>query len=148
MKNLYIYGASDDLHEVDSDFGTKDEFYGDAMLNKARITWNYDSGDWKITIDEGNLPHDWKVKRISGTSDVIHIQIPEGSTVRLKALNDWAEIDNGDIPGYLMDELVDWLKEHDIDSIERYHESFQMDSFHDDVQEKMEDVVKAVLEYK
>ena len=107
MKNLYIYGDSDDRHEVNSDFGVDDEFTGDAMLNQARITWKY-HGDWKITIEEGNLPTTWKVKKIKGTSDFIHIQIPDDAYVTITEAHDWDDLDEDDVPGYLMDFIEGW----------------------------------------
>lgn len=60
--------------------------------------------------------------------------------------NQWRGIDPDDLPGYLVDYVAGWLKDHDIDSIDRFNESFQIDSFQEDVEEFATEVVTAVLE--
>jgi hypothetical protein len=81
MKNMYLYGASDDLCEMESDFGIEEEFVGDALFNEQlKFRWRYD-GDWHIDAF-GTIPDGWKVRKISGTSDFIHIQIPEDQVVQ------------------------------------------------------------------
>lgn len=86
MKNLYLYGASDDLYEVESDFGLRDEFYDNYTIKffsaELKVIQSYD-GDWKINIT-GDLPHGWVYTKISGTSDFVHIQIPDDEAPHVK----------------------------------------------------------------
>lgn len=60
----------------------------------------------------------------------------------------WRDIDPDDIPGYLVDYISGWLNEHDISSIDDFNESFQTDSFSEDVEELATEVVQAVLSCK
>ena len=145
MKNLYIYGHSDDCHEVDSDFGLRDEFYSDAMLNTIRIHWDYNS-DWNINLS-GETPSCWIVKKISGTSDFVHIQIPDAAKVTLRPYVDPEEMDEDDRPGYLMDYIASWTKDHGITDITRFQEKFQVDSFQEDVENFAEEVIKMANRY-
>lgn len=79
MKNLYLYGASDDCYEIESDFNLSDEFYDNYKIKffstELEVDQRYD-GDWKIDV-KGELPKGWVLTKISGTSDFIHIQISE-----------------------------------------------------------------------
>lgn len=81
MKNIYLYGASDDCHELESDFGVSAESYSGLKINDVFIDYKFD-GDWKINI-KGEFPKTWIVKKIVGTSDFIHIQIPDAEEVRV-----------------------------------------------------------------
>lgn len=140
MKNVYIYGQSDDCHEVESDFGLGDEFYSDAMLNTLKIHWEYD-GDWKITTT-GKIPDGWVLHKIDGTSQVVHVQIPNGDKVTLREYHDPDEIDEDDRPGYLIDYVASWTEQHGITDINRFHEKFQIDSFQQKVESFAEEVIK------
>ena len=77
MRNIYLYGASDDCHELDSDCGISAESYNGLRINDVYVDYEFD-GDWKINL-RGEIPPHWIVKKIEGTSDFIHIQIPEGA---------------------------------------------------------------------
>ena len=89
MKNLYLYGASDDLYEVESDFGLSDEFYNNFVIKffstELLAEYRYD-GDWHIGIF-GDIPKGWIVRKISGTSDFIHIQTPEDEATHVKLVS-------------------------------------------------------------
>lgn len=88
-KNIYIYGHSDDCHEIETDFDRGEESYGDVWINDVLLVhWEYNS-DWKITIT-GHAPNGWKIKKISGTSDFIHISVPDDSPVYYKEVADEA----------------------------------------------------------
>ena len=86
MKNIYLYGASDDCHGIDTDFDSGFEGYGDIGINDIRAKYTYD-GDWKIQLF-GKLPANWKVKKIEGTSEFIHIQVPDNEKLEFKDLED------------------------------------------------------------
>ena len=146
MKNVYIYGHSDDCHEVESDFGLRDEFYSDAMLNTLKIHWEYD-GDWKITTT-GKIPDGWVLHKIDGTSQVVHVQIPNGDKVTLREYHDPGEIDEDDRPGYLMDYIGSWCKDKEISSIDDFYERFQSDNFPEDMGDFVEEVLQLANRYK
>lgn len=61
-------------------------------------------------------------------------------------MSQWKDMDPDDIPGYLIDYVASWLKERDVDSIERHYESYQSDSYRDDLEGLVDNVVEAVLE--
>lgn len=63
-------------------------------------------------------------------------------------MSKWSDIDRDDIPGYLVDEVAKWLEEREVDSIEGHYESYQMDSYRDELEELVDDVIEAVLEYR
>lgn len=63
-------------------------------------------------------------------------------------MSNWKDIDADDMPGYLVDYIAGWLKKHDIDSVERFNESFQIDSFQEDIEDLATEVATAVLEAK
>ena len=81
MKNIYLYGASDDCHELESDFGASAESYSSLKIDDVFVDYEY-NGDWKINL-RGELPKSWVVKNIEGTSDFIHIQIPDDEQVKI-----------------------------------------------------------------
>lgn len=95
MKHIYIYGASDDLHEIETDFDNGEEFVGDAEIyefgtsNRLLVNWEYD-GDWHISVTPnemtGGLPKGWSVRKIEGTSDFIHVQVPDETDIMYRDL--------------------------------------------------------------
>jgi len=86
MKNIYFYGASDDCHEIDTDYGKSWESYTGFKLKyldkETDVDYTYD-GDFSIFISEtGTLPASWKWKFIKGNanrgySQFVHLQIPD-----------------------------------------------------------------------
>jgi len=89
MKNIYLYGASDDCHEVESDFGDY-ESYGRIKINDIVAKYHYD-GDWGIELI-GDIPTTWKVKTVSANAppkyrwrddagQFIHIQVPDDEII-------------------------------------------------------------------
>lgn len=94
MKNIYLYGASDDCCEIETDFDGGFEAYGNIGINNIVAEYKYDS-DWGIRL-VGEIPSSWKVRCITGnspfryeenTGQFIHIQIPEGEIVTFKDLS-------------------------------------------------------------
>jgi len=81
MKNIYLYGASDDLHELDSDCGIQAESSSGLKINDVFIDYKYD-GDWKINL-KGEFPPTWIARKIEGTSEFIHIQVPDNEDVKV-----------------------------------------------------------------
>jgi len=96
MKNIYLYGASDDCHEIETDFDEGFESYGDIkIIHKTGfivIHYWFDS-DWGIEIESGSvIPKEWKIKAIQGNTpedfrgsnlagQFIHIQIPNDEKI-------------------------------------------------------------------
>ena len=60
-------------------------------------------------------------------------------------MSKWQDIDPDDIPGYLIDHVASWLKEREVSSVDEHYESYQMDSYRDDLEKLVDDVVEAVL---
>lgn len=87
MKNLYIYGYSDDLHIIDSDFGLHEEFSNNFCINGVLYVTMYYICDWKINI-EGVWPSGWNARKIESTSDFWHIQIPDYALVYITETED------------------------------------------------------------
>ena len=105
MRNIYLYGASDDCMEVETDIpGTRGtggpydayESYEGIQLGPVRVHYVFD-GDWGIWL-EGDVPATWKVRSIEANyaSDVrgkphagqfIHIQIPDDEPIEIKELD-------------------------------------------------------------
>ncbi len=96
MKNIYLYGASDDCHEIEGDFG-EFESYGDIEITFSREEWECKvvakytfDGDWGIEI-VGELPaapapvifHGIRGNEATATRNikqagaVIHLQVPD-----------------------------------------------------------------------
>ena len=95
-KNIYLYGASDDCCECESDFGDY-ESYSKIKINHVVAEYKFD-GDWGIRL-VGNVPETWIVKCISGNccseyrdidlaGQFIHIQIPDDESVKITEIND------------------------------------------------------------
>lgn len=84
MKNIYIYGASDDLGELESDFEVGAEVYppNRIKVNTLIFSFEYDNGDWKVHYG-GATPKDWIVRKIKANSEFIHIQIPDKAKVEV-----------------------------------------------------------------
>jgi len=79
MKNIYLYGASDDCNELETDFGVRAESYSGLKINDVFVEYEFD-GDWKIKL-VGDIPSSWIVRIIEGNSVFIHIQIPNDEDV-------------------------------------------------------------------
>jgi len=93
VKNIYLYGASDDLGELESDFGVSAEVSPSigVKVNDMHFKYVFD-GDWGVYLDSGDLPEGWKLHTIHGNTAiacrrkenagmVIHLQIPKESDV-------------------------------------------------------------------
>lgn len=98
MKNMYLYGASDDCREIDTDFGAGHESYGNIIilrrsegnkLQSVKAEYQYD-GDWGVRLI--NAPKEWRVNAIQGncamsfrgsenSGQFLHVQIPEDEDV-------------------------------------------------------------------
>lgn len=86
MKNIYLYGASDDCMEVETDYGQNAESYVGIKLGPVDVHYVFD-GDWGIWL-EGEIPPTWIVRSIRANcaeecrkkphgGQFIHIQIPK-----------------------------------------------------------------------
>jgi len=96
MKNLYLYGASDDCCECETDFNEDYESYCGIKINEIEAHYYFD-GDWGIKLI-GDIPETWIVRCINGnccgkfryqdfSGQFIHIQIPDGENVKFSSLN-------------------------------------------------------------
>jgi len=70
-KQLYIYGASDDLIIVDSNFGFSDELecyrFSDYEVMEMGFSGTFD-GKWEFKVnDEG----EWGVKTLNANDDIL-----------------------------------------------------------------------------
>ena len=92
MKNIYLYGASDDCCELETDFGKSAESYSQLKINDVIADYKFD-GDWGIRL-LGSVPETWKVRAIQGNcaedfrrlknaGQFIHIQIPDNEVVKI-----------------------------------------------------------------
>ncbi len=92
MKHIYLFGASDDCHEVETSWGEDFEGYGDILiglggLHTLRCRYVYD-GDWGIEVI-GDIPKSVIAKFITGNDPIrkensgqfVHLQVPESVTV-------------------------------------------------------------------
>ena len=98
MKNIYLYGASDDCHEVDTDFNNGFEAYGDIAINDIVAHYEYD-GDWGVML-VGEIPDNWIVKCVSGNApssfrnnasiagQFIHIQVPDDEKIKFSEVDE------------------------------------------------------------
>lgn len=86
MKEMYIFGCSDDLIEIEGDYD--DEL---CVVDGGRINIRdyiivdviYDS-DWKITIVEDKSPHDWSVKKIGCNDEFLIVKYPDDVKMSIK----------------------------------------------------------------
>lgn len=92
MKNIYLYGASDDCSELETDFRKSAESYGQLKINNILVDYYFD-GDWGVQLI-GKIPATWKVKAIEGnccgkfrgqrnSGQFIHIQIPDDEKIEI-----------------------------------------------------------------
>lgn len=63
-------------------------------------------------------------------------------------MSSWKDMDKDDIPGYLLDHIAAWLDKEGIEDMFSYGESHQSDSFLEDKDNMMDEIVEAVLEYQ
>lgn len=86
MKNIYLYGASDDCHECETSWGDFESYNG-FYIGPVAARFTFDHGNWGIWLT-GDVPSDWIVKTIHGNcppsvrnrtygGQFIHIQVPE-----------------------------------------------------------------------
>jgi hypothetical protein len=105
MRNMYLYGASDDCREIETDFGLDCESHEDIIIFHSTgaviAHYVYVDGDWGVQII-GDPPLNWIVKAIEANAPVgfrgyadagqfIHIQIPDDETIKLTPMRN----DNG-----------------------------------------------------
>ena len=92
MKNIYLYGASDDCCELETDFGKSAESYSQLKINNVVVDYLFD-GDWGVKL-VGKIPQGWKVHAIRGNcasafrdkenaGQFIHIQIPDNLDIAI-----------------------------------------------------------------
>lgn len=112
MRNLYFYGASDDLCEVDCpearDLSDEAAEPGFAVTTSyveggVAVNWTFEvryayDGDWAVWV-EGELPPGWTCYPVGGNmahvarprsgllGSVLHMQVPDGAPVQLRALD-------------------------------------------------------------
>ena len=97
MKNIYLYGASDDCCECETDFCGDYESYSKIKINHIIAEYQFD-GDWGIRLI-GSVPDTWYVKCIEGNccsecrgkenaGQFIHIVIPDDESVKITEIND------------------------------------------------------------
>lgn len=106
MKNIYLYGASDDCCELESDFGVRAESYSNLKINDVVVEYLFD-GDWGVMLT-GKIPSSWIVRAIQGNcasdfrrkenaGQFIHIQIPDDEKVEVfepitEEVNGWKKV--------------------------------------------------------
>ena len=95
IKEIYIYGCSDDLIEIDGDYNDELSAIGNGRISiRDYITVDVeydDGGDWKITIIEDKSPHDWLVKKIGCNDEFLIIKYPDDVKMSIKSINDKGE---------------------------------------------------------
>lgn len=103
MKNIYLYGASDDLAELDSDFGLREETSPELGFKINDMVFGYEfDGDWGVYLKEGEVPADWKLFAVNGNVAsnlrrkpnaglVIHLQAPEDAEIKLYVMREETE---------------------------------------------------------
>ncbi len=85
MKDIYLYGLSDDCHEaqVFYDHGTYELFESYGVMFIGNVIARYEFGgspDWKITL-EGDIPESWTVRQPMDAG-FIHLRVPDDVVVR------------------------------------------------------------------
>lgn len=97
MKNMWLYGMSDDCREIETDFGLREERYDDIAIfhNTGVLIAHYEfDGDWGIQLI-GEIPKTWQVKAITANApfwfrdyddagQFIHVQMPDEESVSLR----------------------------------------------------------------
>ena len=92
MQNIYLYGASDDCCECETDFAGDYESYEAIKINHITAKYIFD-GDWGIEL-VGIVPETWNIRYIRGNccselrnkdnaGQFIHIQIPDDESVKI-----------------------------------------------------------------
>jgi len=105
MKNIYLYGASDDCCELESDFGKRAESYSQLKINDVIVDYKFD-GDWGVRL-VGEIPKSWKVKTIQGNcASDFRGQENAGQFIHIQIL------DEEEVSVYepITDECVSWVK--------------------------------------
>ena len=91
MKEIYIFGCSDDLIEIEGDY--RDEL---CEMDGGRVSIRdyiiidirYNFGDWKITIIEDNTPPDWSVKKIGCNDEFLIIKYPDDVEMNVRLVEE------------------------------------------------------------
>ena len=86
MREMYIYGCSDDLIEIEGDYDDELSAIDGGRINIRDyiiVDVIYDS-DWKITIVEDKSPHDWSVKKIGCNDEFLIIRYPDDVKMSIK----------------------------------------------------------------
>lgn len=95
MKNIYLYGASDDCMECETDFGINAESYEGIKINNVNVKYVFDD-DWGIWL-VGDVPKTWVVRAIEANcataarnrkygGQFIHIQVPDEEVIKIEEL--------------------------------------------------------------
>lgn len=94
MKNIYLYGQSDDLREIETDFDNGFESdSGNIYINGVYAHYEY-NGDWGVAL-LGPIPETWIVRSFDGNmpsqmrglphaGQFIHIQVPDDEEIIFK----------------------------------------------------------------
>ena len=99
-KNIYLYGASDDCCECETDFIGNYESYSKIKINHIIAEYKFD-GDWGVKLT-GDIPESWKVHAIAGkccrayrdvknAGQFIHIQVPDNEGIEITEINNEEE---------------------------------------------------------
>ena len=90
MKEIYVYGCSDDLIEIDGDY--EDEICavdgGRIIIREYIVADVAFDGDWKITIIKDNSPPDWSVKKIGCNDEFLIIKYPDDVKMNVKLVEE------------------------------------------------------------
>ena len=90
MKEMYIFGCSDDLIEIEGDYDDELCVVDGGRINirdYITVDVKYD-GDWKITIVEDKSPHDWSVKKIGCNDEFLIIKYPDDVKMSVKLVEE------------------------------------------------------------
>lgn len=86
MKEIYIFGCSDDLIEIEGDYREELSANDDVRISiRGYIIADvkYEE-DWKITIVEDNSPPDWSVKKIGCNDEFLIVKYPDDVKMSVK----------------------------------------------------------------